>query len=474
MTTPARALLVDFGSTFTKVRAVDLEEGVLLASAQARSTVDTHIMEGLEEAAADIREQVPDARGFEGWLRLASSSAAGGLRIVAVGLIESLTAEAARRAALGAGGKIVATFANGLTAEDVRAIEALAPDLLVLAGGTDGGDRDCLLRNGEALAGSAFGCSVVLAGNRQVKDEVADGLRAAGKQVVVVENVLPSLSTLNIDPCSRAIRDVFMGRIVESKGLQEAEEFVEQILMPTPHAVLLGCRLLAEGAGDRPGVGELLCVDVGGATTDVYSIASGAPRADNVSVHGLPEPYVKRSVEGDLGLRVNARSIVDVAGADELARGLGVDAGAVSSRADELGERTETLPSSADEAAFDLALARSAVGVAVRRHTGTIEVAHGPHGKLYIQTGKDLRHVRSVVATGGIFASRPRSDAAEALSAATQPEGAASSSLLPERPALFVDSGYVLYAAGLLAERAPEAAVELLRRSVVQLGQPTA
>jgi uncharacterized protein (TIGR01319 family) len=468
---PSRALLIDFGSTFTKVRAVDLDEGVLLASAQAQSTVGTHIMEGLENALEAIRRAVPEAGAFDGWLKLASSSAAGGLRIVAVGLIQDLTAEAARRAALGAGGKIVATFANGLTARDATRIEELAPDLIVLAGGTDGGNQESLVGNGRALASSALVCPIILAGNRYVADEVGDELKAAGKNVVVVENVLPTLSTLNIDPCSRAIRDVFMERIVESKGLLEAEQFVEQILMPTPHAVLLGCQLLAEGSGSAPGMGELLCIDVGGATTDVYSIASGAPSSDKVSVHGLPEPYVKRTVEGDLGLRVNARSIVDAVGSEALGRDLGIEASLVSERADSLGDNTETLPESEEDAAFDVALARSAVSVAARRHAGSIEIAYGPRGKFYVQTGKDLRPVKTLVGTGGIFASSPRSDADAALSAAAQAseEGGA---LLPETAARYVDADYVLYAAGLLSERAPEAAVRMLRASVVPLEAP--
>jgi uncharacterized protein (TIGR01319 family) len=468
---PSRALLIDFGSTFTKVRAVDLESGSLLASAQARSTVGSRIMEGLENALDSVREQVPDAGDFGDWLRLASSSAAGGLRIVAVGLIHDLTAEAARRAALGAGGKIVATFANGLTARDVARIEELTPDLIVLAGGTDGGNSACILANASALAQSQATCTIIVAGNRNAEEEVAARLREGGKQIVVVENVLPTLTTLNIDPCSRAIRDVFMERIVDSKGLNEAESFVERILMPTPHAVLVGCRLLAEGPSGSAGLGELMCVDVGGATTDVYSIASGAPRSEKVSVHGLPEPYVKRTVEGDLGLRVNARSIVDAIGDEELAQDLGVKAEVVTSRADTLSEQTELLPESDDDAAFDVALARSAVSVAARRHAGQIEVAYGPRGKFFVQTGKDLRSVQTLIGTGGIFASRTKEDAARALAAATHQPGF-DESLVPEAPVLYVDSEYVLYAAGLLAEVAPEAAYRLAEASIAALEPP--
>src|SRR5690606_15126769 len=121
------ALLIDFGSTYTKLRAVELETGRVLGSGQGPSTVETDIVEGMEKALLDLERRMgalPDFRH-----RLASSSAAGGLRMVTVGLVRELTAEAARQAALGAGAKLVGAFAYRLTDGDVDAIRALAPDI---------------------------------------------------------------------------------------------------------------------------------------------------------------------------------------------------------------------------------------------------------------------------------------------------------------------------------------------------------
>ncbi len=453
----SRALLIDFGSTFTKVRAVDLESAQLLGAEQAPSTVGTTMMEGLESALAKLSERTGED-DFHGYLKLASSSAAGGLRIVAVGLIKNLTMEAARRAALGAGGKLVGGFANGLTSSDLAAIDALSPDILVLAGGTDGGNRDCIVGNAAALAEHGISCPVIVAGNRNAVDEVAEILGAASVRFEIVDNVLPDVNTLSIESCTEAIRSNFMERIVHSKGLDDAQSFVGQILMPTPHAVLLGCRLLSEGPEGERGLGELLCVDVGGATTDVYTVAEGSPRGDRTAIRGLPEPYVKRTVEGDLGMRINAGSIVEAAGERELRREVG-DSVDVAGVTDRFAEQTDLLPETEEGQRLDIALGKAAVRVAVRRHAGTLEVAHGPNGPFSVQVGKDLRGIETVIATGGIFAANP-AQAEEVVSVASYDEHAPEH-LLPESFRTSVDRDYVLYAVGLLASVAPRVAYKL-------------
>ena len=135
------ALLIDFGSTYTKLRAIDVERATILGAGQGPSTVGTDITVGMRAALADLERHVGVLPAFT--YRLACSSAAGGLRMVTVGLVRELTAEAARQAALGAGARLVGTFAYRLTAADVSRIEELAPDILLLAGGDKGTqDRD--------------------------------------------------------------------------------------------------------------------------------------------------------------------------------------------------------------------------------------------------------------------------------------------------------------------------------------------
>jgi uncharacterized protein (TIGR01319 family) len=466
----SRALAIDFGSTFTKVRAVDLDTGRLLGSAQAPSTVDTDIMRGLNTAIATLSSTLEGER-FDDWAKVAASSAAGGLRIVAVGLVADLTAEAAKRASLGAGGKVVATFANGLTRSDLEQIAAIAPDVVVLSGGTDGGNSDCIIENARRLSDAQVRCPIIIAGNRNACDEVAELLEAGGCTFEVVDNVLPSVNRLAIESASGAIRRTFMDRIVESKGLSEAETYVGRILMPTPHAVLIACELIAHGTPESRGIGDLVCVDIGGATTDVYSVAEGGPRGPSTSVHGLPESEVKRTVEGDLGLRINAKSIVEAVGERELAKfAAGVNVAETTAL---LTACTELLPEDEALRGFDLALGRSAIGVAVRRHAGTIEIAYGPHGKFFLQTGKDLRDVRRLLGTGGIFAANVDSGAKDLLASACYDESVPEH-LLPEAPELFVDGSYVLFAVGLLQSVAPEAAMRLGLKSLSRVREAAA
>jgi uncharacterized protein (TIGR01319 family) len=463
-----RALLVDFGSTFTKLRVVDLDRGALLASVQTPSTVGTSVMDGLRTGVNAISREL-GVDNLDSYVKLASSSAAGGLRIVAIGLVPDLTAEAARRAGLGAGGKIIASFANGLTARNMAELARLSPDMIILAGGTNGGDKDCIVGNARILAAAHVSCPVVVAGNRNAEDEVAEILGEAAVTFSIVDNVLPSLNTIDIKGCSEAIRKLFMERIVQSKGLGEAEGYVGQILMPTPHAVLLGFELLCRGTRSQRGLGELVAVDVGGATTDVYSAARGAPTDCNTAVHGLLEPFLKRTVEGDLGLRINAPSIVAAVGS-ALKNHLDADID-VTSYAERLTLDPSFLPDSKAARNADLALARSAVRIALRRHAGTLDLAHGPEGPFSVQTGKDLRGVRSLIGTGGIFVAHP--NAAPTLFADGRYDPANPRHLLPEAPACMIDTNYVMYAVGLLAARAPEAALRLGLDSIGSVASPT-
>lgn len=455
------ALLIDFGSTFTKIRAIELGSGELAGSAQGPSTVDTNVIEGLEQALAEIHTRL-GRRHVDGALRLASSSAAGGLRIVAVGLIPDLTAEAAKRAALGAGARVVATFAHGLTDDDLDHMTTLRPDIIVLAGGTDGGNRTCIEDNAARLAELGIDCPIIVAGNRNAVSAVSEILGSAGCEFVVVENVLPAINRLAVEGCGEAIRQVFMERIVSAKGLADAEEFVGAILMPTPQAVLRGCELLANGPSGGDGLGELVCIDVGGATTDVYSIGHGLPHDPRVVLRGLMEPVAKRTVEGDLGVRINAPSIVEAVGERAFLDDLDVDAD--RGDVERLATSTATLPGTDRERAIDLALGSAAAAVALRRHAGSIELAYGPEGPISIQTGKDLRATGMMIGTGGIFAANLDNAAELFAGCSRQPD---EPHLVPEQPRCHIDRDYVLYAVGLLAEHEPEVAYRVGRRHLV-------
>jgi uncharacterized protein (TIGR01319 family) len=447
------ALLIDFGSTYTKLRAVDLSARRVLGSGQGPSTVTTDIMIGMRAALADLERRLGAVPAFR--YRLASSSAAGGLRMVTIGLVRELTAEAARRAALGAGARLVGAFAYRLTASDIDRIHELSPDLLLLAGGTDGGNAEVVIANAGRLGQSGLACPIVYAGNRAAADEARAAL--AGKTVIVAGNVMPEFNVLDIEPARAAIRQVFIDRIVHAKGIDRARAEFDAVLMPTPAAVMEAARLLSDGIGGRGGLGPLLVVDPGGATTDVHSVADGAPAANVVPV-GLPEPRVKRTVEGDLGMRHNAATIAEVAGVERLAGDAGLSVSRAAALLEAVVRDVEQLPQTAEEIALDRGLARAAVKHAVARHCGAVETVHTVNGPVTVQHGKDLSRVNAVIGTGGaIVGSRdPQGVLAMALADPQEPL-----SLRPRAPRLLLDRHYLLYACGLLSAVEPQAALEL-------------
>ena len=465
------ALLVDFGSTFTKLLLVDPREGVVLARASRPTTVAAGVEVGLRAGLDDLARAAGAALLAEASPRLACSSAAGGLRMVAVGLVRELTAAAAAAAALGAGARLLTTYCHRLTAEEVAAVGAQRPDVLLLAGGTDGGDRETLLHNAAALAAlppDALG-PLVVAGNKEATPLAVAGLRRAGHDARPAANVLPALGRLEVGPAQEAIRRIFLEHIVHRKGLDGALAHLDGVVLPTPAAVLRAADLLAEGGGR-----DLVIVDVGGATTDVHAATAGAPARPEVYVQGLPEPRLKRTVEGDLGMRVSAPSTweaitarwgPDLPPLAALEGRAPPDAGA---RAAGYAGRTDALAADAAGLALDARLAAGAVGLALERHAGTIEERLTPAGRFWVQRGKDLSAVTLVVGSGGVFRSRP--DGPAVLAAGIAAAGGDPFRLVPRSPGLALDRDYVLWAAGLLAPSHPTGARLLAARSLGQTG----
>ncbi len=453
------ALLADIGSTFTKMTAVDLERAEIVATAQAPTTIED-VNVGLRQALRGLEEQAAIEPAQIAY-RLACSSAAGGLRMVSVGLIPELSVDAARRAALGAGAKVVGVFSHRLNQADLEAIERLHPDIVLLTGGTDGGNERAISHNAQALAGSAVSAPVVVAGNRATAQAVAATLHAGGHAVWVTENVMPAVGELNVRPAQEAIRQIFLERIVVAKGYDRARESFSGVLMPTPSAVLRAAELLAAGTEDEPGWGDLVVVDVGGATTDVHSIGHGLPTKSDIMLRGLPEPYAKRTVEGDMGIRHNARTILEGARAKRLCRAMGQELSDIKAAVGRLSAEVDYLPQNGMEERLDAAMARAAVETAMNRHAGTIQVAYTSFGSTALQHGKDLTDAAHLIGTGGIFVhSKSAGEVlAGALFTADNPV-----SLRPKHPRQWIDRRYVVAAIGLLADREPTLALRTLKK----------
>ncbi len=417
------AVCADVGSTFTKAAAIDLERGTLLGTAEHPTTVDSDVLHGLDAAIAEL-DITPDTVDV-------CSSAGGGLRLAVVGYEKLVTVEAGHRVALSAGARVVHVAAGRLDRTALATLKLDRPDVILLVGGTDGGDEEVLRHNAAALA-KARRVPVVVAGNADVRPEA---LAVLGDRAVGADNVLPRIGELNPGPARAAIREVFLRHVIGGKHLSAGRRFVSLVRGPTPDVVLTAVELLATVVG-----GDVLVVDVGGATTDVYSVVeppAGATRSVDVAGtlwHG-------RTVEGDLGVRSSASAVLDAAQRERLLS---------AAEADALGPHARTrsadpgyLPRDERNRAVDLRLAQLAATVAVRRH-----------GR-----GRDLRRVRLVVGSGGVL----RHQAAAGLEVMrTVLDDQAGGWALPESSRAAVDTAYVLAPAGLLAGAHPTVATNLL------------
>jgi len=374
---------------------------------------------------------------------LAYSSAGGGLRVAVVGNEELVTAEAGRRVALSSGGKVVTVRAVA-QGHDLD-LTADTPDVVLLTGGTDGGNDEPLLRAARALADAGWRGPVVVAGNADARDEVSRVL--AGVPHVLADNVVPQIGVLAPASARAAIREVFLSHVIGGKHLSSRTDFTRMVRGATPDVVLTGVELLATAAG------EVVVVDVGGATTDVHSVVEVDPE-QGASEDGLardvvaPTP-VTRTVEGDLGMRWSAVSTVEEAGLPDLR-----DA-AERRRAD-----PGFLPTTDREHEEDEAIARAAVALALRRHAGRSKVVVSPEGRVVERTGVDLREVHLVVGSGGVLRHGRDGVADRVLGPSVGQDG---DWQLPERADVVVDSEYVLAAAGLLVGEHPDAAYRLVR-----------
>ncbi len=443
---------VDFGSTFTKAALVDVADGRLLATASHRTTIDTDVLDGWDACLAELTARVPEAAGAE---VLACSSAGGGLRIAVVGNEELVTAEAGRRVALSSGGRVVHVSSGGLDAGGVEELRAAAPDVVLLVGGTDGGNSEVLLACADALHDARWAGPVVVAGNVDARDEVAARLEEAGTPYVLADNVVPRIGELAPESARAAIREMFLRHVIGGKHLSARDggaRFTAMVRGATPDVVLTGVELLAGEVGSTtPGAGVVV-VDVGGATTDVHSVVELDPEDAGLSREVVATVPVTRTVEGDLGMRWSAVPTV----AEGVAAGL-LDASLADAAAARQADPA-LVPTDDDARSDDLAIAAAAVTIALRRHAGRSQVVFGPDGRVVERTGKDLREVSLLVGSGGVLRHNP--DGGSVLTRHLRADGGWQ---LPEDPRAVVDVDYLLAPAGLLVHDHPAAAYALVR-----------
>jgi uncharacterized protein (TIGR01319 family) len=460
--------LADFGSTYTKLSLVEPEEGRLLARAQAPTSIATDLMDGYATALAAAKEAAGGPVEVEE--QLAASSAGGGLRVAAVGLVADLTAAAAQQAALNSGARVGTVLAGQLGEEQLDALRAARPEIVLFAGGTDGGQAELVLENARRLASADVHAHFVVACNAQVAAGVAALLQDAGAPVAVATNVMPRLGELEIDSARKAILRAFLEHVIGGKHLSAGREFERMVRMPTPEAVLEAVQLFSQGTDGIAGVGDVMVVDVGGATTDVHSSRAAEAAMPGIEDPLLPPPPILRTVEGDLGLRSGAAGVLTADGR-WIAAGSEMTEPSLGHAVELRGEEAKWIPETPAERDLDRLLAIGCATHAVRRHCGTMLLSRGEGGPPTLaRNGPDLREVDLVLGTGGVFVHR--GDGLEILRAALGRR--TPRSLAPREPALGIDANYILAAAGLLATRDRRAALRLLRSELLSAPVETA
>jgi uncharacterized protein (TIGR01319 family) len=460
-------LLIDFGSTYTKLTAIDIDKEEIIATAKDITTIEDDIMIGFQKAYSKIEQMLKD-KNVNFINKLACSSAAGGLKMIAIGLVPDLTAEAAKRAALGAGARVLKVYSYELTLSEIEEIKSSDLDIILLAGGTNGGNKECIIHNAKMLAENGVKLPIVVAGNKVASDEIRNIFTKAEMYFSITENVMPQLNELNVEPAREEIRKVFMEKIIDAKGLRNAEDFVKGILMPTPAAVLKAARILSEGSDEESGLGDLIIIDIGGATTDVHSIADGEPTKAGVNVRGLEEPFAKRTVEGDLGMRYSAVSLREAAGSRKMRKYLGdkerkID---IDGNCKYRIEHIKMVPTTKEEIHFDEAMAKVATELSMERHVGTIESVYTPMGAMYTQIGKDLMEVKYMIGTGGVLV---HSDNPQDILKAGAFNAENPTYLKPRNATYLLDKTYILSAMGLFSQDYPDKAVRIMKKYLVKV-----
>ncbi len=454
-------LTADIGSTYTKLTAINTTEQKIIATSAAFTTIEDDVMNGFMSALRKLEETTGKFNYDE---LLCCSSAAGGLKMVALGLVPELTSKAAKLAAASAGAKVVSSYAFEISKAEKKEIYDINPDLVLLCGGIDGGNKEVIISNAQTLSEIDRPFTIIVAGNKSASFEIEEIFTNSGKSFVITENVMPEFNELNIEPARKEIKRLFISRIIDAKGLSGIQNLCKEDIIPTPLAVLNACELLSLGTAKEKGLGELMAVDIGGATTDVYSIAKGHPTISNVIQKGLPEPVSKRTVEGDIGMRYTLQSLTNELDIELVAEELNANKDEVSKWITRCINNPESLalPNSTEQKIEEI-VARGAVRIAAKRHVGRYRTAYTPLGQVYTLTGKDLSEISTVIGIGGIIVNSKRP---ELILDGIKPDANGFEFAMPKKPKYMIDRKYIFSSMGLLCNSYPDLALTLMKQDI--------
>lgn len=449
-------LVAEIGSTTTVVNAfngLNTDNPVFIGQGQSPTTVaqgDVNI--GLNGAISNLKINL-NIEELAYKELIATSSAAGGLKMTVHGLVYDMTAKAAKEAALGAGANIHMVTAGRLRRSEVKKVKSINPNIILIAGGVDYGERDTALFNAEVIAGLELEVPVIYAGNIENHDDIREIFEEYGKSdyLYIVDNVYPKIDLLNVEPTRKVIQDVFEEHIVHAPGMHHVRKLVNGPIIPTPGAVMQASKMLKDEIGD------LITIDVGGATTDIHSVTEGSDEINRILLS--PEPVAKRTVEGDLGVYINMLNIVDLVGKDKLAKDLQIE----DSHIEKLIENHPPIPKEKYQIKFVERLAKEAVLISADRHAGGFRDLFGGSGKKTLAEGKDLTSVKYIVGTGGALTRLPnRVDILKSIAFSNK-----GNKLFPTKEAeVLIDNDYIMASLGVLSLENREAAMRLLKKSL--------
>jgi uncharacterized protein (TIGR01319 family) len=447
-------LVAEIGSTTTVVNAfndIDTENPIFWGQGQASTSVlDGDVRVGLQEAIDDLCKKMK-VESVEYEEMLATSSAAGGLKMTVHGLVYDMTARAAKEAALGAGGIIHYITAGKLRRTDLQKIKEINPNLILIAGGVDYGEREISLHNAEMIKSMGLKIPIIYAGNCENQEEIKLIFdEESNTKLYVVENVYPKIDDLNIEPCRAVIQDAFEEHIIHAPGMEHVRDMVNGPIIPTPGAVMECTKLLYQC------IGNLIVFDVGGATTDLHSVTEDSDQVSRILIS--PEPKAKRTVEGDLGVYVNVENIVKVIGKEKLQEELpDIDINKII-------DNYKPIPVTDDEIKFVERLTKEAVIKAAERHAGKIRYVYGPSGRSTLAEGKDLTLVKYIIGTGGALTRLPNREKILREIAKHNETGML---LFPrEHAVILIDNDYIMASLGVLSRKYKGAAIKLLEKSL--------
>jgi uncharacterized protein (TIGR01319 family) len=445
-------LVAEIGSTTTVVNAfngINTDNPKFIGQGQAPTSVlEGDVRIGLNGAIDSLAKSLGEDK-VEYEEMLATSSAAGGLKMTVHGLVYDMTAKAAKEAALGAGAIVHNVTSGRLRRTDLKKIKESKPNIILIAGGVDFGERDTAIYNAELIANMNLNIPIIYAGNIENQEEIKLIFEDMKSKLYIVDNVYPKIDLLNVEPTRKVIQDAFEDHITHAPGMEHVREIVNGPIIPTPGSVMESAKLLYEEIGD------LIVFDVGGATTDLHSVTDGSDKISRILLS--PEPLAKRTVEGDLGVYINMKNIVELIGNYKLSKELGIDVQGLI-------DNHVPIPKTKEQIKFVERLAQEATLRACDRHAGIIRDLYGAGGRTSIAEGKDLTEVKYIVGTGGALTRLPlRIDIMKSIAKSNITK----TKLFPSEEAeILVDNDYIMASLGVLSKRHPKSALLLMKKSL--------